>query len=470
MLLALANYHAAAKPGASPSEIQAALHGYYVLVIGFIEGMILLIAIMLGASTIVSEYELGSMELVFSSPASSKYFLVGKYMAALRQIVLLLFLSLPITAVGVTLGGATASQVLEHYFYILLHAAFVLAISFPVACLTKNVFRTITSVFGALAACYFFSFLFVASTSGGALMGAASGGPPPPLIGLIPFTEVLVLGRSVTIWGQTIPAWVLPALATLVMVRIFILSAGSVISKAGSKETFSLRIHVFALLALFAVTSWYSITGSGMPRMGVTTWPTEAIGIGVEAFALPSLVMIGYISAWGRAEERKFLADEIWNWREIFGGRPSGSLGYGMLCLAVSCLFATVTILKFTPNMFAISAGVLHVFSLGFAILGFGWLVGTMVDTAEVARRVVFAIAIFLLVITQVAGAVISLNISRYGEPRYVDLNFLAATGMPWAVIVKSVLLIAIGAGCYVLGERRRISHVQRLYGAPSAA
>ncbi len=469
VLLALANYQAAAQPDASPSQVQSALQTYYMLVISFIQGMILLISVMLGASTIVSEYELGSMELVHSSPATSKYFLVGKYLAALRQIALLLFLSLPITAVGVTLGGATGAQVLEHYFYIFLHAALALAITFPVACASKNVFRTIMSVIGMLVGCY--SFMFVVIMASSRTVGGPGSLGPSALFGLIPFAEMLVLGSTIPVFGLAVPASVVVLLISALLIKIFLLGAGSVVSKAGSNETVNLRIHVLLLLGAFSlITMLGSPTMGPGPSMSSGAGTGRWIGAALMMLVIPALVVIGYISAWGRAEERKYLADRLWNWREILGGRPSGNLGYALLCLIVMAGPAIVVLSRITYEWGALALAVVHLVALVLMILGFGWFVGTIVDTAEAARRIVFGGILFVGFICQMIGTMMSLTLSRGTVNRYVDLNFMLAVGKPMEVAVKIVILLVLAFTAYLFGEHRRRTYVEKQYRAAPAA
>src|SRR5689334_17824116 len=126
----------------SPAEVQGRLNGFFQAVIGMLEFMVALAAPVVAASSVIGEYNTRMIDLVFSSPMSAKYFLVGKLVAAYRYILLMLAVSLPVAAVSVVLGGATWSDVLTSYALVSLHALLYMSISLPIAVLTGKAIPT----------------------------------------------------------------------------------------------------------------------------------------------------------------------------------------------------------------------------------------------------------------------------------------------------------------------------------------
>lgn len=469
VIVAMANYGSiVASASNSPSSLQASLQGYYQIVLGFLQVMILLIAPMLAASSVVSEYELRSIELVFSSPASTKYFLVGKYLAALRQLILLLFLSLPITAVGVTLGGATWQQVLEQYAYLAMQGAIVLAIAMPIAVTTQSMVRTVSGVIGAIILGSLFGAVLSASSIG-MLFGGMMGGPTPtvpPLIGLVPFLTPFSLGYTTPVGPVPVPNWIFSVAATVLIVKVLLLGAGSALTRVGSKETKSLRIHGIILIALYCVSLYLPLSliptlGSASPeRMGTALLMTNVP-------LIPVYFILMFLAASGRAEDRKFLADKFFDAREIIGGRPSGALGYGlalMVMVAYSCaggLLAAGMIRKLEFLMFPLWG-----IAFGLLILGIGWFVSPNFDAVTGSRRTVVALTVGLVFLSHIALLMMDLSMNRTVTPWIA----LANPFLPWAdslelVVMKIVIIFILGGTAYYFGEKRRRLMYEKFYG-----
>jgi hypothetical protein len=117
--IALLVYSSAIRNGTSVSivEAQSSLQSFYATVIGLLGGMICLVTPALCATSILTERQRKSLDLVFSAPVSPKYYLVGKMLSSYRYIWMLLVLSLPVTAACVVLGGATWRDVLLGYLH-----------------------------------------------------------------------------------------------------------------------------------------------------------------------------------------------------------------------------------------------------------------------------------------------------------------------------------------------------------------
>ena len=117
----------------SVTVIQGELQQFYMSVVGLLEAMVALVAPVIVAMSIQAERQRKSIDLVMSAPVSPKYFLIGKVFSGYRYVLMLLFLSLPISAAAVVLGGVTWREVLVTYLLIASHALLYIAISLPIA-------------------------------------------------------------------------------------------------------------------------------------------------------------------------------------------------------------------------------------------------------------------------------------------------------------------------------------------------
>ncbi|MBX3114060.1 MAG: hypothetical protein KF836_05785 [Fimbriimonadaceae bacterium] len=466
VIVAMANYGSIVSSASnSPSSLQSSLQTYYQIVVGFLQGMILLIAPMLGASAIVSEYDLRSIELVFSSPASTKYLLVGKYLAALRQLALLLFLSLPITAVGVTLGGATWQQVIEQYLYLMMHGAIVLAVAMPIAINTQSMVRTISGVVAVLILGGFFA--GVASASSMPMMFGAMGGSStsiPPLVGLVPFLTPFTLGYSTPIGSVVIPNWIFAGIATLAIVKVLLLGAGSALTKVGSRETRSLRVHGLILVALYCFSVYATINSipwsSAPQRQGIAM-------MAVNMPLIPIFFILMFLAASGRAEDRKFLADKLFSWKEILGGRPSGSLGYGIILIAMVAFTNALTLYS-VSFIRKLEILMLPAWGLAFGlmILGIGWWVSPGFDQVVGSRRTVVAVVMGLVILSHVGLMFLDIGMNQV----VTEFLVLANPFIPWAdsllvVVMKTAILLTIAGLAYYFGEKKRRLMFNKYYG-----
>ncbi|MFM9874328.1 MAG: ABC transporter permease [Fimbriimonadaceae bacterium] len=460
VLVALANYGSigATSSGQTAASVQTALTTYYQLVTGFIHGAILLIAPMISASAIVSEYELRSIELMQCSPVSTKYFFVGKFVASMRQIFLLLFLALPIAAVGVTLGGASWPQILEQFGYIGMQAAIFAAVSMPLAVVTKSILRTVSGVIGIGIGFTIFSSILVG------MMFATGGRTFPAVTGLIPFMSALSVGQSTVIGSLSIPNWMVALVVAGLLVKVILLGAGSALTRVGSRETMSLRIHALLLTALFAVL--IGIGFSMMPVLGTTG--STRIRTVYMLLCLPmylGVIQIFAVTGHGRLEERKFFADRFFVLSDSFWGRPSGALGYSLLIVLIISIGVSVPmILQSIVTPLEMLSSTVWNLALGCFTFGLTWLASTFFDQASPARRAGFGFmmaigAIFHFVGLGVDGAVQSME-SLY---MFILNPLMPFSNSAYELLGKTVVLMAGGVLFLVIGERRRRKNLQIL-------
>jgi ABC-type transport system involved in multi-copper enzyme maturation permease subunit len=443
----------------SASAIQNGLTDYYNLVMGFIQGAILLVAPLISAASLVSEYELRSIELVQSSPASTKYFLVGKYIAAIRQIILLLALAIPVAAVGVTLGGATWNQVLEHFFLIFLSAAVACAVAMPIAISTKSVLRTMA---GVLASMFFGSLVLSAVAASLSSVGTSSG--VPFMIGLVPFFNSFAIGQSVLIGPWTLPLWVVTAGLSYMIIRTLVVGAASAMTRLGSKETRAMRIQGLVLGAFYGFVMY--TVGASMAPMGASGGLMSSFGVVGTAMTVLLYPMIQLVSH-GRLEERKFFADRLFVWKDVLAGRPSGGWLYGFILSA------------FVVVGFAIGIGSalkpLHTFAIllwclcfsGFA-MALTWWISTGFDTVVAARRVAFGAVIGVGLFSHYMFGILAASAAGLQDQSMMEMllalnPFLPYAAYAWQLACKSAVLLALGGLALWFGEKKRGKNIQVL-------
>jgi hypothetical protein len=102
----------------NPVRVQEALVGFYRIVMSMLVALIALIAPALTANAITLERERKTMDLLLATPLTARQLLVGKLLGSFAFIVLLLALTLPVSAVSVLLGGVSFPELLKAYLLI----------------------------------------------------------------------------------------------------------------------------------------------------------------------------------------------------------------------------------------------------------------------------------------------------------------------------------------------------------------
>jgi ABC-type transport system involved in multi-copper enzyme maturation permease subunit len=102
----------------NPVRVQQALVEFYRVVMAMLIALIVLIAPALTANAITLERERKTMDLLLATPLTARQLLVGKLVGSFAFIVLLLALTLPVSAVSVMLGGVSFPELLKAYLLI----------------------------------------------------------------------------------------------------------------------------------------------------------------------------------------------------------------------------------------------------------------------------------------------------------------------------------------------------------------
>lgn len=374
------------------SQIQGALNGFSMMVLAVTELLVGLIAPALVCTAIVGEYQRRSIDLIFSSPVGTKYFLIGKLVSSYRYVVLLIFMVLPVLALGVVLGGTTMQWVATTLFTASMHGLLFAAVSLPIACTSAKVVPAVAfSILACVAVAIQPVILSIPTATAG----------PTFLTTLTPFLAFAAPSATTPIWGMDVPNWLLGALATLLLVRVFTVGAGSALSQAGSADTVSLRVHALVLVALVTVGVAVS-TSTSLPFSASGT--AGASGQAVTAFIASCYLFLAlpFTSVWSRSADRKSYPNGFFNPKLLLRGTPASGLPFLLALMTVatlgSCLLRWIgdpgAIVTDAPYLFATWSFVL----LGWSFGWFGSLLGGAQGVAG-SRRLQIAFTVLFLTI-----------------------------------------------------------------------
>lgn len=398
---------AASRQQMSVVEAQQSLQNFYEQIMYLLGTMVLLIAPALTATAIVSERQRKSLDLVFSSPVSPKYYLVGKMISSYRYIWMLLVLSLPVTAACVVLGGASWSEVLASYGLLSLHGLIVTAIALLFSTLAQKPVGAIVwsylgvtgyGILGSMIAAMGMNIPFIGSTR--------NINEVPFTICLSPYFVVHAASTYTEILGTRVPNWAIMAVFTVLIVKLVLAGAGSAISSFGSRETKSLRVHgiVYSYLLSLGMAATmgapFSLVGSavtpGSPS-GVTNFD-QMFGRLFISLVLPVFLFLPFISCFGTDLEKKYWPDGVFSLRRMLTGAPSGGLAYS-LTLVLAIAGGVITYSYWLPGLLtpAFLAYVFFALCLVFASWTFGRFTSAMNNGLRYARTLQFTFFVLLM-------------------------------------------------------------------------
>lgn len=306
----------------SVAVVQGELRGFYDLVRSMLEIAVILVGPIIVGTSIQGEISRKSLDLVSSSPASHKYYLVGKVISGFRMILMMIFLTLPISAAAVVLGGATWGEVLITYWLLALHGLLCIAITLPIAVMGR---KAVQVVFLSYLVC-------LAWTVIGVLVGFSSrfgmgSGEASPASMLFPFAVQGNLTGVTDLVGLVLPNWVIASAIAALVTKFFILAAGSAMSRYGSKETTSLRIHALLFQTAIAWTFANGVSRGIVPGAVTLSWDMMLATFGL-------FIAVPFLSCWSTFEDRKYRAEKLFDPRKILTAAPEGGLPYLLILLA----------------------------------------------------------------------------------------------------------------------------------------
>lgn len=108
----------------------------------------LFLAPALTAGAISTERERGTLEHLFLTPQRTTAIVIGKFLGALSQLLLVLLSGLPVVAIVYFYGGVSPMEVVKGYLTILLVSFFYASLGFLASCLFKRITSATTWAYG----------------------------------------------------------------------------------------------------------------------------------------------------------------------------------------------------------------------------------------------------------------------------------------------------------------------------------
>ncbi len=401
--------------GDDPVTVQRSLQQFYYFIFETLATLITLIAPALTAVTIINERQRMTLDLLVTTPMSSRTMLVGKLMSSVAFLGLLLFLSIPASALCVILGGSTIVDVFRVYVLLATDGFVLAAIGLTFSCSART---SIQAIIGTYAAVAMFDIFSAGSSALGARSiamsimghGAASAAPAILAIGVLnPFVAVTVPSMSVNIFGAAIPLWIATPTVAFMLVWLLITAASLRIGMYGGGLIASLRRQVLLVtlvVSYLVAQSMDSLFGSfgayGGAGGGTGADEMYAFGIflmcafGASLFFLPGLFVPvtdpdlppGEVAVKGWYAPLK-----------SFGPEHAGALPYFHIWLitfvvgAVAGMYDRVA--ADTTFLAAIPPGLFYVSGVGFLLWGISRRAAEFSTSEATAKPMAFLILLF---------------------------------------------------------------------------
>lgn len=465
---------------------QRQLTEFYQLVVSMLAGMVAIVSPGLAATTVVTERQRRSLDLVFSAPVQPRYYLVGKTIAVYRYIWMLLILSLPVTATCVVLGGASWIDVLTVYALLSIHGLLFAAFGLMMSTVSEKPLTAILYTYISVAL-----YLAITSAAGSAVsfsMTMATGGEKSIVVSLSPFLASTCVGTYTTIAGAQVPNWILGTIISLWIVRLCLLGAGALLSEG--RETVRLRMNWAVTVAVVGFISGLNIVVTGGYPSAVRTPPPatppgvpgaidpfryvdgQAATAGILLFWLlsPMIFAIAKISAFGEDGFIRQRFNGWFSWRNMLDGTPAGGLPYLTLMVALAAVSLIAGVVSAGGS--APGPSFLHYVLYVFAFWSAFWAVtrlpgslGTSLKTSSTTYVIIFVVVI---VLPAPFLSALAANLFYEPEPSIWDYYVLrpvlpAAVYRANAPLVWGLFLLIVTALLHLQAEtyRRRRLHLK---------
>ncbi|MCW5937766.1 MAG: hypothetical protein KIT11_10735 [Fimbriimonadaceae bacterium] len=462
VLMALSFYSSLGFRGAaSVSQLQNELLGFYFALVAMLEAMLALVAPVVVATSITGEFQRQSIDLVFSSPASIKYFLVGKLWSGFRYVLMLLALSFPIVSICIVMGGAELMDVLAVYGVLAARGLLYCSISVPIAFLAIKTVPTVIWSYLTVVAWSVFSTMVLAAFGGFAGM---MGGSMPFHLALSPFLAVPAGPGATPVFGVPVPNVLLVLACVLAVTKLMMLGGGTIVTGAGSAEARSLRIHGAVYTLLIGVLLGFAGSGS---VVGVGPASLSFAG-NIQWVSFLFLIVAPHLFTWSAGGGPKVFPNGSFQPKLAFRGSPAGALPYLLVLLvcliggAVGTGIALGSSLR-TEDLVAL-AGVcamwLLLYSLGWAASAALFMGSRESRPAgpDAARRLTTLFLFLVLVMPwPVMGALESATALQGGVPGWTLRYYpLALTGPIQEVGIKALVMFGLAAALFAWADSVR--------------
>jgi len=371
----------------SISVLQSRLTEFYHVVMAILSGMIVLVGPGLTASAITMERQRRSLDLVFSAPVRPKYILVGKMIAGMRYLLMLLVLALPVVSVCVVMGGATWGDVLGAFMNLLNAGLIMLAIGLLMSSIVGSNIGAILGAYTIIGMYCAMTGIFAVETFAhtGGPPGSSTGNLAAPWYGnLLPFTASMTAPTFTVVRDIEVPNWVFGSAYSLLVCKVLLAGAGSALSAFDSVETKVMRLH--GIIAMGAISFLLGAPIVARAAMNASA-PGPIISIAVGVAMTATFFLWPNIMCYGNDVERKFWHDGVFSPRKMLTASPSGALPYLFTLVIVSAAGLLVGIPIFGKGLAFVGRPALDISEVAPAIaVGLAWAIGFVTFWWGVAR------------------------------------------------------------------------------------
>jgi ABC-type transport system involved in multi-copper enzyme maturation permease subunit len=461
----------------NPVRVQGALVEFYRLVMSMLVALIALIAPALTANAITLERERKTMDLLLATPLTARQLLVGKLLGSFAFIVLLLALTLPVSAVSVLLGGVSFPELLKAYLLIACGGLVLCAIALLSSVYARN--STLAVLWSYVRVAGFLLATGVLIALQDALAFGAFGGRGAgalnlafPQVLLNPFAAPFVADMQVDFVRWQAPAWVVGVVLCLLFTRLILTAAARKVGLYDKDVLPSARrqlVLLFPLNMLLCVLPLLAL-GGGAGGIG----GAEYVLVVVLLCVAPFLMLAAWIAPFGQDGDTPCPDDGMFKPSRMFTAAPSGALpflwtvwlltaGALILVLYQSSMPAMVGPLfwNYLLSMLVYFTGVWMLF----------WGIGRFCSVMSRARSLATARALTLVIITGVTALPIIIDLMFFwNRAEFVALQvwvfkpFFDALSDPRSVKIHDAMFLW-GSGMMLigllLGAFRRRAQVQ---------
>lgn len=452
-LLAVVGYfssvtsHGVAEQGVSVVEAQTKLQGFYYFIFYTLATLICLIAPALTASSITTERQRLTLDLLITTPLSSAELLVGKLVSSVAFLALLLVLSLPASTLCVLLGGATLGDVFRAYILLALDGLTLAAIGLYCSASQKKGSSALGWTYLSVFFYGLFTLQFYAVIAIGMFRPSASQfSLAYAYAGLNPYLAVSAGAQSLEFGSLHIPVWVGTALLDLLIIRALMTAAKYRMGNYGGNPVGSLRRQLLLITGV-AIYGFAELGKSTLSYVMGKPPPEFLYGLaGLAAYAIPFLPSL-FTPAFDvdSNEEQEFATYRI---SQAFRPDHSGALPFFHLWLLFT-LAAIYGVGRYFGASLSSEANITFL-ALGFYASGIGFLFWAIarrasrwVDGVTSARSLAFGAYILVALAPILVAEILGLELQH--SPFTLLYPF---TGEK----VSAEALWFQGVACYALG------------------
>jgi ABC-type transport system involved in multi-copper enzyme maturation permease subunit len=313
----------------NPVRVQEALVGFYRIVMSMLVALIALIAPALTANAITLERERKTMDLLLATPLTARQLLVGKLLGSFAFIVLLLALTLPVSAVSVLLGGVSFPELLKAYLLIACGGLVLCAIALFSSVYARNstlaVLWSYLRVAGFLLATGVLIALQDVVAFGGRGAGALNLAFPQVLLN--PFAAPFVADMQVDFVRWQVPAWIVGVVLCLLFTRLTLTAAARKVGLYDKDVLPSARRQLLLLLPLNMLLCVLPLLARGGGAGGIVGAEYVLLVVVLLCVA-PFLLLAAWIAPFGQDGDAPCPDDGMFQPTRMFTAAPSGALPF----------------------------------------------------------------------------------------------------------------------------------------------